>query len=109
MQAFNLSFRKNVIMKALPKRAIISIEEEKTMKLKENIAEKITRLTITYIFVFVAVFLGLFALYFHITTDMSTTWLVQLLFVDLLLLMAAILKPLVDITIEFFKDILKNS
>ncbi|CAJ1176627.1 hypothetical protein FD33_GL001213 [Companilactobacillus paralimentarius DSM 13238 = JCM 10415] len=79
------------------------------MENKETNSERITRLAITYIFVFVAVFLGLFALYFHFTTNMSVTWLVQLLFVDLLLLILAILKPLFDITVDFFKDIIKNN
>jgi hypothetical protein len=31
------------------------------------------------------------------------------LFVDLLLLILAILKPLFDITVDFFKDIIKNN
>ncbi|WP_334333475.1 MULTISPECIES: hypothetical protein [unclassified Companilactobacillus] len=76
------------------------------MKSKETTSEKITRLVITYIFVFVAVFLGLFALYFHMTTSMSVTWMLDLLFVDLVLLGLAILKPLFDMTVDFFKDIL---
>ena len=76
------------------------------MKNKETTSERITRLVITYIFVFVAIFLGLFALYFHMTTSMSVTWMLDLLFVDLFLLGLAILKPLFDMTVDFFKDIL---
>ncbi|TGD21771.1 hypothetical protein EGT49_10505 [Companilactobacillus suantsaicola] len=76
------------------------------MKNKETTSERITRLVITYIFVFVAIFLGLFALYFHMTTSMSVTWMLDLLFVDLFLLGLAIFKPLFDMTVDFFKDIL---
>ena len=76
------------------------------MKNKETTSEGITRLVITYIFVFVAIFLGLFALYFHMTTSMSVTWMLDLLFVDLFLLGLAIFKPLFDMTVDFFKDIL---
>jgi len=78
------------------------------MQNKDIKNEELIRLVITYIFVFVAVFLGLFALYFHFTTNMSVTWMVQLLFVDLALLVISILKPLFDITIEFLRDSLKN-
>ncbi len=78
------------------------------MRNKEIKNEDLVRLVITYIFVFVAVFLSLFALYFHFTTSMSVTWMVELLFVDLALLVISILKPLFDITIEFLKESLKN-
>jgi len=78
------------------------------MKNKEMETENLAELVVIYIFAFVAIFLGMFALYFHFTTTMSVVWMVKLLFVDLILLAMAILKPLVDITIEFFKESLKN-
>ncbi len=74
----------------------------------ENRTEELIGLVIIYIFAFVAVFLGLFALYFHFTTTMSVAWMIKLLFVDLSLMILAILKPLFDITIDFFRDIMKN-
>lgn len=78
------------------------------MEHKENETEELIGLIVIYIFAFVAVFLGLFALYFHFTTDMSVAWMIKLLFVDLTLMIVAILKPLFDITVEFFRDSLKN-
>ncbi|AYE38831.1 hypothetical protein [Companilactobacillus zhachilii] len=78
------------------------------MEHKENETEELIGLIVIYIFAFVAVFLGLFALYFHFTTDMSVAWMIKLLFVDLTLMIVAILKPLFDITLDFFRDILKN-
>lgn len=78
------------------------------MEHKENETEELIGLIVIYIFAFVAVFLGLFALYFHFTTYMSVAWMIKLLFVDLTLMIVAILKPLFDITLDFFRDILKN-
>ncbi|WP_119326405.1 hypothetical protein [Companilactobacillus musae] len=78
------------------------------MKHKETEVENLVGLVVIYIFVFVAVFLGLFALYFHFTTSMSVTWMVKLLFVDLALMIMAIMKPIFDITVEFFKDSVKK-
>lgn len=78
------------------------------MKHKETEVENLVGLVVIYIFVFVAVFLGLFALYFHFTTSMSVTWMVKLLFVDLTLMIMAIMKPIFDITVEFFKDSVKK-
>lgn len=78
------------------------------MEHKENKTEELIGLVVIYIFAFVAVFLGLFALYFHFTTTMSVAWMVKLLFVDLFLMILAILKPIFDITVDFFRDILKN-
>lgn len=78
------------------------------MEHKENETEELIGLVVIYIFAFVAVFLGLFALYFHLTTDMSVAWMIKLLFVDLTLMIVAILKPLFDITVEFFRDSLKG-
>lgn len=78
------------------------------MEHKENETEELIGLVVIYIFAFVAVFLGLFALYFHFTTSLSVTWMIKLLFVDLALMILAILKPLFDITVAFFRDILKN-
>lgn len=78
------------------------------MEHKENETEELIGLVVIYIFAFVAVFLGLFALYFHFTTDMSVAWMIKLLFVDLTLMIVAILKPLFDITVEFFRDSLKG-
>ncbi|MQS76942.1 hypothetical protein [Companilactobacillus halodurans] len=78
------------------------------MKNKETESEDLIGLVFTYIFVFVAVFLGLFALYFHFTTSMSVTWLLKLLGVDLVLMVLAFLKPVFDVTLDYFKDMLKN-
>lgn len=78
------------------------------MKHNETEVENLIGLVVIYIFVFVAVFLGLFALYFHFTTSMSVVWMVKLLFVDLALMIMAILKPIFDITVEFFKDSVKK-
>ena len=74
------------------------------MKHKETETEELIGLVVIYIFAFVAVFLGLFALYFHFTTSLSIAWMIKLLFVDLALMILAILKPLFDITVEFFKE-----
>lgn len=74
----------------------------------ETETENLIGLVVIYIFAFVAVFLGMFALYFHFTTSMSVTWMVKLLFVDLALMGLAILKPLFDITAEFLRDSLRN-
>jgi len=87
---------------------MLSIKREIIMDHRENSTEELIGLVMIYIFAFVAVFLGLFALYFHFTTDMSVIWMVKLLFVDLSLMILAILKPLFDITIDFFRDIRKN-
>lgn len=78
------------------------------MEHKENETEELVGLVVIYIFAFVAIFLGLFALYLHFTTSLSVTWMIKLLFVDLTLMIVAILKPLFDITVAFFRDILKN-
>lgn len=74
------------------------------MEHKETETEELIGLVVIYIFAFVAVFLGLFALYFHFTTSLSIAWMIKLLFVDLTLMILAILKPLFDITVEFFKE-----
>ena len=74
----------------------------------ETETENLVGLVIIYIFAFVAVFLGLFALYFHFTTSMSVIWMVKLLFIDLILMVMTILKPLFDITIEFLKESIKS-
>lgn len=74
------------------------------MEQKETRTEELVGLVVIYIFAFVAVFLGLFALYFHFTTTLSIAWMIKLLFVDLSLMILAILKPLFDITIDFFKE-----
>jgi hypothetical protein len=47
------------------------------MEHKENKTEELIGLVVIYIFAFVAVFLGLFALYFHFTTTMSVAWMVK--------------------------------
>lgn len=78
------------------------------MEHKETETENLIGLVFIYIFAFVAVFLGLFALYFHFTTTLSVTWMIKLLFVDLALMIMAIMKPIFDITVEFFKDIVKR-
>lgn len=78
------------------------------MKHEETETENLIGLVVIYIFAFVAIFLGLFVLYFHFTTSMSVTWMIKLLFVDLFLMILAIMKPIFDITVDFFKDILKN-
>lgn len=78
------------------------------MEHKENRTEELVGLVVIYIFVFVAVFLGIFALYFHFTTSLSITWLIKLLFVDLTLMILAILKPLFDITVDFIRETLIN-
>ncbi|GAQ01742.1 hypothetical protein NBRC111452_1556 [Companilactobacillus farciminis] len=83
-------------------------EGETTMKHEETETENLIGLVVIYIFAFVAIFLGLFALYFHFTTSMSVAWMIKLLFVDLFLMILAIMKPIFDITVDFFKDILKN-
>lgn len=78
------------------------------MKHEETETENLIGLVVIYIFAFVAIFLGLFALYFYFTTSMSVAWMIKLLFVDLFLMILAIMKPIFDITVDFFKDILKN-
>lgn len=75
------------------------------MEQKETQTEELVGLVVIYIFAFVAVFLGLFALYFHFTTTLSIAWIIKLLFVDLALMILAILKPLFDITVDFFREI----
>ncbi|APU71687.1 hypothetical protein [Companilactobacillus crustorum] len=78
------------------------------MEHKETETENLIGLVFIYIFAFVALFLGLFALYFHFTTTLSVTWMIKLLFVDLALMIMAIMKPIFDITVEFFKDMVKR-
>ncbi|CAJ1192195.1 hypothetical protein LCR01_14270 [Companilactobacillus crustorum] len=78
------------------------------MEHKETETENLIGLVFIYIFAFVALFLGLFALYFHFTTTLSVNWMIKLLFVDLALMIMAIMKPIFDITVEFFKDMVKR-
>lgn len=78
------------------------------MQKQETKTEELIGLVIIYIFAFVAIFLGIFALYFHFTSNLSVAWLIKLLFVDLSLMIVAILKPLFDITLDFIHDVMIN-
>lgn len=79
------------------------------MEHQETETEELVGLVVIYVFAFVAVFLGLFALYFHFTTSLSVAWMVKLLFVDLALMCLAILKPIFDITLSFIRDVFRQN
>lgn len=78
------------------------------METKENKTEELIGLVVIYIFAFVAVFLSIFAFYFHFTTNLSIAWMIKLLLVDLGLMGLAIVKPILDLILAFWHDILKN-